>query len=292
MNSEDEKQEIRISLVGASNAGKSSFLNFIDKQNKILVSPEIGTTRDCIESYYHYENHDLCIIDTAGIRRAQILHKRNKQMEFLSHNRTQKAIQSSDIIIYLMDSLKSSSQIDKRALNQIEKYKIPCVVAINKWDVFHIGEKDPHAYKYYLQELYRESPYLKKVPIFFCSAKTGKNIEKIFKAIIELYHKAQIRIPTPQLNKNLSQWNKVIATQNQGLKIRYMTQIDIQPPSFVIMVNKQEYLKKNILSFLENQIRTQYSWDGIPIVIQTRTNNNRNIERKIETTRPALKTKS
>lgn len=260
---EEEKEHvIKVAVVGRANVGKSSLVNFILDEERCIVSPIPGTTRDSVDVSFTHEGQIYTLIDTAGIRRKRAEHE---VVDKFAAIRTQRAIERSDLCLLLLDVQEGMTAQDKKIANSIEEAGKGCIILLNKWDLVK-GYRMEHC----LQGIEEEVPFLKHCPKIFTSATTGRNLDKIFPLILDVYANSQKRVTTHQLNKFIGaalQKNHPPMIQGKRLRIYYMAQVDIEPPKFVLFVNYPNLMIESYKKYLYNQFREMYEFTGVPILI-------------------------
>lgn len=263
--SDSETEDVRIALVGKPNVGKSSLFNRWIGQELSLVSDIAGTTRDTVDTVFKYFGHTVRVVDTAGLRREARI---KEAPEFFSARRTRRAIQDSHIVVQLLSAPDGITDYDKKIAALVQELSRPSIIVINKWDA--IPEKETNTQKEFLAEVQALFPYLKKVPIFFCSALTGRRAMEPLKKAIEVFERASFRVPTARLNEIVRQWLEGKLGIPAGFKLLYATQTGRMPPVFVFFVNRASLLPASALSYLENRLREEFQLEGIPIRILVR----------------------
>ncbi|NGX58717.1 MAG: GTPase Der [Chlamydiae bacterium] len=256
----EEPEGIKVAIVGKPNVGKSSLLNTILEEERCCVSPIAGTTRDSIDAKINLDGDDFVLIDTAGIRRKGAEHE---VVDKFAAIRTKKAIERSDVCLLMLDAREGISAMDKKIANLIEEKGKGCIILINKWDLFK-GVQMEH----YLRAVRDEVPFLAHCPALFISALTGRNLDKIFVLVKEVYANAHMRITTHQLNNFLAdamQRNHPPMITGKRLRIYYMAQVGAAPPTFVMFVNYPKLMTGFYKKYLYNQFRKQYKFTGVPI---------------------------
>jgi GTP-binding protein len=256
-----EDESIKISIVGRPNVGKSSLINYLLDEERCIVSPIAGTTRDSIDIPFEHEGQKYVLIDTAGVRRKKAEHE---VVDKFAAIRTERAIERADICLLMLDSMQGMTTQEKKIANDIEASGRGCILLFNKWDL-NEGFRMEHC----LQGIEEEVSFLKHCPKLFISAKTGRNIEKIFPIIKQVYEDSKKRITTHQLNKFVAgalQRNHPPMEQGKRLRIYYMAQVDVQPPVFVFFVNNPQLMVDSYKKYLYNQFRDTYGFVGVPII--------------------------
>ncbi|PJD96275.1 MAG: ribosome biogenesis GTPase Der [Parachlamydia sp.] len=253
---------LKIAIVGRPNVGKSSLVNFLLDDQRCIVSPIPGTTRDSIDISFTHNGHDYTLIDTAGIRRK---HAEHEVVDKFASIRTDRAIERADICLLMLDAQQGLTGQEKRIANQIEEAGKGCILLFNKWDLVK-GFRMEHAIK----GIESEASFLNHCPKIFMSAKTGRNVEKIFEEIQAVYENSQKRITTHQLNKFIEaamQRNHPPMLMGKRLRIYYMAQVDIDPPKFIVFVNQPQLMVESYKKYLYNQFREAYGFTGVPIIM-------------------------
>lgn len=251
---------MKMAIIGRTNVGKSTLLNAILKENRSIVSPIAGTTRDAIDVDVEINGQKITLIDTAGIRRK---HKELDVIEKFAALRTEKAIERADICLFLIDAREGLTTQEKRILTEIEKAQKGCIILLNKWDLVK-GARMEHCEKALIQS----ASFLSFCPLIFGSAKEGRNLHKIFEVAEEVYKERNKRISTAGLNNFLEramQLNHPPMIQGKRLRVYYMTQVEVSPPKFVLFINYKDRMTASYLRYLENEFRKYYPFKGIPL---------------------------
>ncbi len=260
-----ERHGIRLSVIGRANVGKSTLVNSLLNEERCVVSSIAGTTRDSVDIPITVDGQDYTLIDTAGIRRKKSEHE---VVEKFAAMRTERAIERSDVCLLIFDVQEGMTTQEKRIVTQIEKAGKSCVVLMNKWDMVQ-GFRMEHC----LEALYKESPFLSHCPVHFISAKKKRNLEKIFPEVKRVYEASKNRISTHQLNtfiEKAMQINHPPVLTGKRLRVYYMTQVDVQPPRFVLFVNNPSLMPESYKRYLINQFRKKYSFSGTPLQLHLR----------------------
>lgn len=286
---ENDAQMIQLAVVGRPNVGKSSLVNYLLDEERCIVSPIPGTTRDSIDVPFEHAGTTYNLIDTAGIRRKGAEHE---VVDKFAAIRTQRAIERADICLLMLDSQQGITREEKKIANMIEEAGKGCILLFNKWDLVK-GFRMEHC----LQGVEEEVPFLKHCPKLFISALTGRNVEKIFDFTVQIQEDSKKRIPTHQLNKFIGsclQKNHPPMIQGKRLRIYYMAQVGIQPPKFVVFVNYPNLMTDSYKKYLYNQFRETYSFLGLPLEIYLKGKKRKSLEERLEeqTSHPHLKPKS
>ncbi len=255
----------KVAIVGRPNVGKSLFINTLLGEDRCIVSPIAGTTRDSIDTPIELDGKQYILIDTAGIRRK---HKEKEVVEKFASMRTQTAIERADICVLLLDCQQGLTTEDKKILSQIEEAGKGCVIALNKWDLVK-GFRMEHA----LQGIDLENTFVKHCPKICTSAMTGRNLKEVFEHVDEVLKVSSLRITTHQLNKATIKWLQTYHPPVIGgrrLRIYYLAQIGINPPRFVLFVNAPKLLEESYKRYLVNKLRETFHFNGVPLVFHVR----------------------
>ena len=264
---EEEDDSIKVAVIGKPNAGKSSIINKILGEIRLIVSNIAGTTRDAIDTAFENEFGRYTFIDTAGIRRQS---KVNDRIEKFSVLRSKAAVERADVCLILIDGTEGLTEQDERIAGLAHEAGKPSVIVVNKWDAV---EKDNGTVKAFEDKIRTGLAYMSYAPIMFVSAKTGQRVGKLFELINRIYEQSCMRISTGMLNDVLS--DAVMRVQpptdkGRRLKIYYITQTSVKPPVFVIFCNDAELFHFSYQRYIENQIREVFGFYGTPIVITVR----------------------
>lgn len=261
----EERQDdvIKIAVVGRPNTGKSSIVNRILGEDRVVVSNVAGTTRDAIDSDFKYNKKDYCIVDTAGLRKKRAYE--NQSVEYYSVLRSLEAIKRADIVLIVFDSSEEISEQDVRIAGYAHEENKPSIVIMNKWDIPEKDDKTINKYNEILSEKLKFMSYFKAL---YISAKTGKRFSEIMPEVDKVLENSSRRITTGVLNELLAGAvleNEPPIRKNRRLKIKYITQSGVNPPTFVLFVNDEELLHFSYLRYLENYLRKAVDFSGTPI---------------------------
>ena len=263
---DDETQSddecISVALVGRPNAGKSSLINYILGEERCIVSDIAGTTRDSIDTKIKNEYGVFNFIDTAGIRRKSRV---NESVEKYSVLRAIMAIDRCDVCIIMLDANEGIAEQDTKIAGMALDSGKPCIIAVNKWDAI---EKDDKTMQNFKKDIERDFAFMSYTPSIFISAKTGQRVNKLFGEIIHVYNNGGQRIKTGMLNELLLQSTMRVqppTDKGKRLKIYYMTQVSVRPPTFVFFVNNAELFHFSYQRYLENRLRDAFDFTGTPV---------------------------
>ena len=276
---EGGEEPIQMAIIGRPNVGKSSLLNAICGEQRAIVSPIRGTTRDTIDSTVERENHTWKILDTAGIRRKRSV---NYGPEFFGINRSFKAIERSDVCVLVIDALDGVTEQDQRLAGRIEEDGRACVVVVNKWDAI---EKDSHTMPAMEKELRAKLYFLDWAPMLFTSALSGQRVTAIFPLAKMAVEQHRRRVSTSVVNEVLQEalrWRTPPTTRGgrQG-RLYYGTQVASGPPSFTLFVNDPKLFGETYRRYVERQIREGLGFEGTPIRLFWRGKQQRDAERDL-----------
>ena len=266
-NCEEEAEIINVAIIGKPNVGKSSLVNKILGENRVIVSNIAGTTRDAIDSYFENEKGRYNFIDTAGIRRKS---KITESIEKFSIMRSLLAIERADVCLLMIDATDGVTEQDTKIAGEAHEAGKGVIIVINKWDEV---EKETGTLEKYKKDVYNKLAYLTYAPMIFISAKTGQRVDKLFDLIKEVANNNAMRISTATLNQVINQAIAVVqppTDKGRRLKILYATQVSTKPPKFVIFVNDKSLFHFSYERYLSNQIRTNFALEGTPIRIIAR----------------------
>ena len=269
---EEDDSTIKIAIVGRPNAGKSSIVNALLGEKRVIVSDISGTTRDSIDSRLKYNDREFIIVDTAGIRKKS---KVDYGVEMFAVDRAIRSIRDCDVAVMVIDATEAVNGIsdqDKKIASIITDAGKGMVIAINKWDL--IEDKKANSVSKFEKMIKQEIPFLNYVPKIYISAVTHQRLNQIFTKVEEVYAECTKRISTGLLNKVINEayaLNPPQTIRNKKLKILYSTQASIQPPTFILFANDEDLLKEHYKRYLENKIREAFGFFGTPVRISVRT---------------------
>lgn len=258
----EEDSSVKIALVGRPNVGKSSLLNRLLGEERVIVSPIPGTTRDAIDTHLDFDGMAVTLIDTAGIRRRGRI---EVGVEKYSVLRSYRAIDRADVALLLLDAVEGIAAQDAHIAGMVLEKNRSVVVIVNKWDAV---EKDTNTMNTFTEGIREQLHFLDYVPVLFVSAKTGQRTDQVLPTALQVQEERLVRIPTAELNRIVREAvDKHAAPSKTGrrLKILYAAQVGVDPPTFLFHVNDPKLVHFTYRRFLENQIREQYSFLGTPI---------------------------
>lgn len=261
---ENDSELINVAIIGKPNVGKSSLVNKILGENRVIVSDVAGTTRDAIDSYFENETGKYNFIDTAGIRRKS---KVNENIEKYSVMRSLLAVERADVCLILIDATEGVTDQDAKIAGEAHEAGKGVIIVVNKWDEL---EKETGTLEKYKKEVYNKLSYLSYAPIIFISAKTGQRVDKLFELIKKVANNNSMRIPTATLNQIINEAIAIVqppTDKGRRLKILYATQAQTKPPTFVVFVNNKELFHFSYERYLVNQIRNHFDLEGTPVRI-------------------------
>ncbi len=265
---DDEDLELpHLSVVGRPNVGKSSFINALIGEERNIVTDVAGTTRDSIHTRYNKYGHDFMIVDTAGLRKKA---KVNEDLEFYSVLRSVRTIENSDVCLLLIDATRGVEAQDVAIFNLIVRNKKGVVVLVNKWDLI---DKDTHTTKKMTEEIKERLAPFVDVPILFISALTKQRVHRALETAITVYENRKRRIKTSELNEVLLESIERYgppSVKGKYIKIKYVTQLPSQTPAFALFANLPQYIKEPYRRYIENQIRDNFNFTGVPIQVYFR----------------------
>ncbi|MDX9917534.1 MAG: ribosome biogenesis GTPase Der [Gudongella sp.] len=264
---EEDQESIRVAFIGRPNAGKSSLINYIIGEERVIVTDIPGTTRDSIDSYYERNDNRYVFVDTAGLRRKRYI---TEKVERYSVVRTLAAVDRADICVLVIDAIQGVTEQDTKIAGYAHDNGKAIIVAVNKWDIV---EKDGKTYLSYEKEIRETLGFINYSPIVYISAKTGKRVDKLLEMINTVSNNYNLRITTGVLNDILNKailMNQPPSDKGRRAKIFYGTQVSVKPPRFMIFVNDRELMHFSYMRYLENQIRNHFGFLGTPLVFELR----------------------
>ena len=259
---EEERDTIKVAVIGKPNAGKSSLINCIAGEERSIVSNIAGTTRDAIDTHIHNKHGDFIFIDTAGLRRKS---KVDDAIEKYSVLRAQMAVERADVCVIMIDATEGFTEQDSKVAGIAHENGKACIIAVNKWDAV---EKDDKTMDKMRKQLMVDFSFMSYAPFIFISAKTGQRVERLFELITFVSEQNSMRIKTGMLNDVLAQATMRVqppTDKGKRLRIYYVTQPSTNPPTFVFFVNRAELFHFSYQRYLENQFRETFGLEGTPV---------------------------
>ncbi|HWI22007.1 MAG TPA: ribosome biogenesis GTPase Der [Baekduia sp.] len=259
---EQDDDLVKLALIGRPNVGKSTLLNHVAGENRMIVSDVAGTTRDSIDTRVDFEGRELVLVDTAGLRRQS---KVKESVEYYTTLRSQRAVERADVALVLCDAKDGVTAQDLRIAELAMQEGCATALVLNKWDVSSMSEDD---LTYERARAHRKLRLRPKV--LTVSALTGRNVERLLREAIALADKTSMRIPTPQLNRFIGEVaaaKQPPAKHGSRLRMIYAAQIGQRPPRFAIQVNSRDRVTRDYAYFVENQLRSRFGLDGVPVII-------------------------
>jgi GTP-binding protein len=279
---EEDEDIVRLAVIGRPNVGKSSLVNAFLGRERVIVSPDAGTTRDAIDTPIEVDGRRMLLVDTAGIRRAA---KVSESVEYYTSLRSQRAAERADVALVVCDAQDGVTAQDMRIADMAMKAGCATALVLNKWDLTG-GEGDPRGPGAGVgpEELDRERARVNRKlrlrpRVITTSAQTGRNVQRLLQEALSLADRAGHRVPTPELNRFVSEVTAARqppAKQGHRLKLLYMAQIGVRPPRFAIQVNSRTRVTRDYAYFVENRLRERYALEGIPVIIDFNERKQRN----------------
>jgi len=265
----EQISNISLAIIGKPNTGKSTLVNRLTDTQNSIVSEIPGTTRDIIEGNFSYRDITFKVVDTAGIRRKTRV---SENIEYYSVNRAIKSIDESDCVFLLIDSMEGLSEQDKKIASLAVKKGVGIILVLNKWDMLDHKANQFEAMRDRIRFLF---PVLSFAPVCPVSALTGEGIEKLLKTAIKVWKELNREISTPKLNKSLSEWQKqfeapLSSNKKFRYKVRYITQVRINPVRFLMFVNKTKGFPQTYVQYIKNRLQKDFGFTNIPISIEVR----------------------
>ncbi len=253
---------VKVAIIGKPNVGKSSLVNKILGEERVIVSDIAGTTRDAVDSYFENDFGKYVFIDTAGIRKKS---KVDEKIERYSVIRSKTAIERADVCLVLIDAEEGVTDQDTKIAGEAHEAGKGVIIVVNKWDKI---QKDTGTLEKYKKTVYEKLAYLTYAPIVFISAQTGQRVSDLFEKINYVFAQNSLRVSTSALNNILNEAIAMVqppSDKGKRLKVYYMTQASIRPPTFVIFVNNKDLMHFSYQRYIENQIRKNFGMEGTPI---------------------------
>ena len=269
---EYQQQETRVAIIGRPNVGKSTLLNALTGSSRAIVSPIAGTTRDAVDEVLTYRDHQLRIVDTAGIRRKG---KTTLMAEKLSVVMARRHLEAADVALLVIDATEGVTAADATIGGYAHESGRSVIIVVNKWDAVTTGRTDgkpPADRQIFEEQLRRTLKYLDYAPVVFISAAEGKQLNRVLDAVLRIAAERRKRITTGQMNRFLDQidFQRAGVPLSRKMRIFYMTQAAVAPPTFILFTNRDVKLHFSFERFLENQIRAAFGFEGSPIWFKVR----------------------
>ncbi len=271
---EDDDDTIRLAIIGRPNVGKSTFVNRVLGEERVIVSDVAGTTRDAIDLPVEVDGRRLILVDTAGIRRQA---KVTDNVEYYTVLRSQRAVERADVALVICDARDGVTSQDLRIAELAMKEGCATLLALNKWDLAPMSEDDLDHERAKVNNKLRLRPKVMTI-----SAEGGRNVTRVLAEAITLGDRRRERIPTPGLNRFLAEAidaRQPPSKQGHRLKLLYLAQIETRPPRFALQVNNRNKMTRDYAYYLENRLRARYGLDGVPVIIDVRERKDRRSER-------------
>ena len=259
---EEDEDVVKVAIMGKPNVGKSSLVNRILGEERVIVSDVAGTTRDAVDSLFENEQGRFMFIDTAGIRKKSRVDDR---IEKFSVMRAEMAVERADVCLIMIDAREGVTEQDTKVAGLVHEAGKASVIVVNKWDLV---DKDTHTMDKMRKDVMRDLAFMSYAPIIFISALTGQRVDRLFELIKYVNDQSATRISTGMLNNVLADATARVqppTDRGRRLKIYYMTQTGVRPPNFVVFVNSAELFHFSYRRYLENQIRSVFGLEGTPI---------------------------
>jgi GTP-binding protein len=263
-----EGEAIRVAVIGRPNVGKSSFVNRLLGEERLVVHDAAGTTRDAIDAPMRYKGQDVVFVDTAGLRRQARI---DEGVEFYASLRTRRAIDSADVCLLVIDATEGLQNQDLKIAALAWEAGRGLLLIFNKWDLYE--DKDHKSAEKIRKEAVEKAPFLGHVPVLFTSAVTGQRVSKVLDLVLEVQGERTRRISTSQVNEGLEAFvTRLQPPQAAGreVKLNYATQVDVAPPTFAIFGNNPDAIPEHYLRYLQNQMRERWGFVGTPLRIVMR----------------------
>jgi len=259
---EDDEDCVKVAVIGKPNVGKSSLINKILGEERVIVSDIPGTTRDAIDTFYEVDGKRYMFIDTAGIRRKSRI---EEEIEKYSIIRSWSAIDRADVCIIMIDANDGVTEQDTKIAGYAHEQGKASIIAVNKWDSV---EKETGTLEEYRKKIYRDLDFMDYAPVVFISARTGQRVERLFELIDFVHNQASFRVQTGVLNDVLNDALAMVqppSDKGKRLKIYYMTQTGVKPPTFAVFINDAELMHFSYERYLKNTLRSNFGFEGTPI---------------------------
>ena len=265
---EEEPEALKVAVIGRPNVGKSSIVNRLLGEERLVVSPISGTTRDAIDTPFRYHGRDLVFIDTAGLRRQS---KIDEGVEFYSSLRTRRAIERADVCILVLDATQGLENQDLKIATLAWEAGRGLVILVNKWDI--LEDKDEKSSRKFEKDAREKVPYLQWVPFIFVSAVTGQRINRVLDTVLQVEEERHKRISTSKVNETLEGLlarRQPSQAAGREVRLNYATQVEVAPPTIAVFGNAPDLVEEHYVRFLHNGFREAYGFTGNPLRILLR----------------------
>ncbi len=263
-----DEDVVHVAVVGRPNVGKSSLLNQLVGEERAVVAPEAGTTRDAVDSPLRYHGKTLNFIDTAGLRRRS---KVEDELEFYSTLRTERAIERADVCVLLVDATLGMQAQDLRIARTAWERGTGLIIAVNKWDL--VEEKDTTTARRGQQQIMERAPFVEAVPFLYVSAVTGQRVRRVLDQILDVAAERARRVPTADVNRVVRELTARTQPPQRGggeVKLLYTSQVAVNPPTFAVVTNRPEAIPESYRRYLERGLRKAWGFQGVPIRLKFR----------------------
>ena len=264
--------EMKVAIVGRRNVGKSTFVNALAKEERVIASPVAGTTRDSIDVRFEVDGHSFLAIDTPGLRRTK---SRKSDIDFYSTHRAERSIRRADVVLMLFDATEPVGKVDKQLVDLIVEQQKPVLLVVNKWDLY-AGDVERSEWAQYLRDTFRTMPW---APIAFVTAKTGRNVKAAIDTTQRLFRQSQARVPTAALNTIIHAATQATRPpsdrRGRPVRIYFATQVDTAPPTIVLSTSSPESITAPYKRYLLSSLRKNAPFTEVPIKILVRNHKSR-----------------
>jgi GTP-binding protein len=263
-----ESDAIHVAVVGRPNVGKSSLVNRLLGEERLVVAPEPGTTRDAIDTPFIYGDRTLVFIDTAGLRKRS---KVQEDIEFYSTLRTSRAMERAEVCVLVVDANDGMHVQDLKIANDAWDRGAGVIVAVNKWDL--VEDKETNTAVRGEKELIARAPFLAFIPFYYVSAKTGQRVTRLLDAIVRVAEEREKRVPTAEVNRvleELLQRQQPPQPVGESVKLFFATQVGTAPPRFAVIANRPDAIPESYTRYLHNGFREAWEFTGAPLTIKFR----------------------
>jgi len=265
----DEKEEevIKIAVIGRPNVGKSSFINKLIGEERVLVSPVPGTTRDAVDTPFELDGKNYVLVDTAGLRRKSRV---ADQLEYYTTLRTLRTIENCHIAVVLVDASEGMIVQDLKIIEDAMESRRGIVLAVNKWDLI---EKDGKTAEIFSSQIKEYARTLSFIPVIYISSLTGQRVSKTLSHVDQVYSNWSRNVPTAELNtlvEQIMERQPPASVRGKHIRIMYAAQVDVRPPTLIFFCNHPDLIQKSYIRYIENQLREKYDFSGVPLRIKFR----------------------